>query len=253
MKAQKCITVAAMLCSLLCTTAAFAQKQSLESVLPAAVQKNLPDMQANNSFLLNKVLAVNPGFKNTKQLTVHVNTALDELKKQKPAFTKIKLPEITPTSYDQLIATKTKQLGAQSGVVKILTAFKEGLAKADDNGDVVDVMVTLIKSPAFQTLSAADKDAFYYAFAAAKNAADYGTKNNLFAVVDYPAEKMGVGGYAATGNGDDDDDEYYMARGAACHWLCTMAGCLAGAYVGAEGGAVAGAAIGFGIGANACY
>jgi hypothetical protein len=250
MKALSFIYVAAVLCSVLFCNAVGAQTPSLESVLPAAVQKNLPAMQADVDFIMKRVLAVNPGFKNRQQLPNNFKAAVEELKKQKPAIQNVKLPEVTSNSYDELIATKTKQLGAQSGVVKTLAAFKDAVAKADDNTAVINAMVSLIKSPTFQGMTAADKDAFYYSFATAKMFADYGEKYNMYAMVEQPKPGMGVGGYA--GLADDDDEYYYMARGSVCHWLCTMAGAVAGC-VGGPGGAVVGGAIGFGVGANACY
>jgi len=250
MKKHSLITLAAILCSMVLSINVFAQKPTLEASLPAQMQKELPELKANIGFLMDKVLAVNPGFKNPQQVQANFTTALDQLKKQKPSIQTIKLPEINASSYDQLIATKTKQQGAESGAVKILTMFKEGVNKAADDAEVITLMATLVKSPTFQTLPQADKDMFYNGFAAAKAVADYAAKNNLTVMTGDDAQNRGVGGVNGAKN---DDEEYYMARGAACHWFFTVAGGAIGAVAGAGVGAGAGAAIGFAAGAKACY
>jgi len=251
MKKSTINTLAAFLCCILFTITVMAQRATLESVLPAQVVKGMPGMRADITFLLDKVQAVNPGFKNTQTVKANFNEALAQLKKQKRTYSKLTYPEVSATSYDQLLAAKTKQLGAESPVVKILTGFKTGVAKVATIGDIETVMVNLIKSPAFEKLSATDKASFYNAFAMAKITLDYGIQKKLVAFDnDGEPPVRGVGGYI---RGYDDDYEFYLPKGSGCHWLCTVGGGVLGFAVGGPIGAAAGAALGFGIGAMGCY
>lgn len=242
--------LAAFFCSIL-LVAAKAQSPSLESVLPADAQKNLPGLQADISFIIGKVQQVNPGFKKTATLNADFKAAVDALKKQKPALQSVVSPQVTPTSYDELIVAKTKQLGAQSAFVKVLTTFKDGVIKANDNAGVVTVMVNIIKSPVFAQLSAADKQVLYSAFSSTKIVFDNLDKINVVAMANNPTFKRGVGGYVKTGDDDDDKTVYSLRGRSICTWLCTMAGAVAGC-VGGPVGAGIGAGIGCGAGLAAC-
>lgn len=219
---------------------AHAQGESLEAMLPAQVQKSLPSMREDYAFLLTKVAELNPGYKNAAQLPANINTMVDQLRKQKPAYEGFKTPQVV--SFDQLIAAKTKQSGAGSSMVKILNILNDNISKANSTSEIVTVMMNLLKSPVFASLSPDDKNSLYYAFAAAKVSFDYMNKNNVAYMAAYNTDIAGPGG---------DYDDYMPLPRAACMWGWTMAGAIAGC-IGGPGGASIGAGIGLMVGNHAC-
>jgi hypothetical protein len=226
-----------------------AQKQtSLTTFLPKTVLDKSPVMQNDVSSCLGKLNTMNPGLKNKSDLNTQIKKVFLEYKVTKPELSNFSMPVLNSNSFDDLIATKEKELGAKSPFVGVLRSLKADIDNAADDDDVISGMCTTMQSSSFSSLSVSDRNVFYNAFASVKMVVDYGRTNKLIAAVIPVNYRSGFGGFVS--GSENPEGEYGVKL---CHWAVTMVGAIIGAAAGGPFGAVAGGVVGFGVGAGACY